>query len=104
MRFTLPGRDLPDIEQHSFIRIGVTNLQPGFGIQHSDAQFFVQFPLKCSDHGLPFFHLAARKFPQTALMHMVGSAGDQHCAVGVDEDAHRDMNDVHVRYSALMRT
>ena len=79
-------------------------LQPRFSVLDRDAQFFVQLTVQRRCDGFTLFHLAAGKLPQSPLMNVIRSAGNQHLVRRVDQDANGDMNRTHVRYSALMRT
>jgi hypothetical protein len=82
----------------------MADLHPGFGGLYGDAQFFMQLAVQRRRDRLAVLDLAAGKFPQTTLMNVIRSAGDQHPSRRADQDAHGDMNGFHVRYSALMRT
>ena len=55
----------------------------------------VQFTIEGDPHGLTVLHLAAGKLPQTALVFVIGSPGDQDASIDTPNHRCCDMHTLH---------
>ncbi|MNN09539.1 hypothetical protein D3C81_1224240 [compost metagenome] len=76
------GAHLVDVEQHRQVGIVVAHLDQRPGCRHADAQLLVQLARQRGFHRLAGLDLAAGELPQTALVLVFGTPGDQHPAIG----------------------
>ena len=61
----------------------------------TNAQFLLQFTIEGDPHGLTVLHLAAGKLPQTALVFVIGSPGDQDASIDTPNHRCCDMHTLH---------
>jgi hypothetical protein len=93
--------DSMHIQQDMPITVVVVYTDQGFAGQHLDAQFLMQFtrqpPCKC----FAGLQLTPGKLPQTTLVDMVGTAGDQHPTTVVGDRTYSDVDDFSAPLSDL---
>lgn len=79
------GRYPPDIEQHGFVRILVTDADQGPGAAHLDAQLFVQLPGQRLLGVFSRLHFATGELPESTLVLFRSPTGDQYPAGGIED-------------------
>ena len=95
MRLATEGGDFPDVQQHLLVRVIMTNLDQRARSLRTNAQFLLQFTIEGNPHRLTVLHLAAGKLPQTTLVFVIGSPGDQDASIDTPNHRCCDMHTLH---------
>ncbi|GIR90129.1 MAG: hypothetical protein CM15mP89_1340 [Gammaproteobacteria bacterium] len=86
-----------DAQSHLLIAVIVLKYHEGLSGLNQHTQLLPEFPGQRFLQGFARFDLAAREFPQSALMRIRRAASDQHTTRVVDQDADRDSDGCHIR-------
>lgn len=100
MRLAGECLDFAHIQQHLLVRVIVADLDQRARTAHLDTQLLAQLAGQRRLDALTLFYLAAREFPQTALVLGIGAPCDQNTAVSTANDSSYNMNPFHPSRSA----
>ena len=87
--------DFPDIQQHLLVRVVVLHLDQRPRGGNGNAQLFLQFTVQGRGHAFTRLHLAAGELPQSTLMLLIGTLGQQDVAIGTANHCRRYMYSLH---------
>ena len=104
MRLAGERQHFPDIQQDLLVRIVVAYLYQRLGLGHLDAQLLLQLTGQRRFHAFTVLDLAARKFPQTALMLVEWAFGDQYARFRPADDGRSNMDTLHFITSCTARS
>jgi hypothetical protein len=74
------------------VTVVMIDADQGAAVVDTDTQFFVQFTRQTLFRGLVGFQFAARKLPESALVDVIRTPGDQDPALVVLEDPGHDVD------------
>ena len=87
--------DFPDIQQHLLVRVVMLHLDQRPRGGNGNAQLFLQFTVQGRGHAFTRLHLAAGELPQSTLMLLIGTLGQQDVAIGTTNHCRRYMYSLH---------
>lgn len=85
-------QDQMHVEDDMTIAVVVADADQWTATPHLDAELLGELARESMHRGLTRLQLTARKLPETALMHMVGTLGDQDAGGAVPDRADHDMD------------
>jgi hypothetical protein len=91
------------VEQHMAVAIVVMDADQRTASADLDAEFLDEFACQTGFGRLARFQLAARKLPESTLMHMIRAFADQDASARVGDGAGHDMDDFRHGFRASSR-